>query len=332
MIEEMLPGLYRIEVPLHGSPLKATNCYAIKGAERSLVIDTGWNREECREALGSGLSGCGIDLDQVDFFITHMHADHSGLVSTLAREGARAYFGQADARIIRFATPEHWQEQIDFAIERGFPREELEKAIGNHPGRRYSTGSPLYICVLGDGDTISVGDYLFECVETPGHTQGHLCLYEPGKKVLLCGDHILVDITPNITLSSRERNPLAEYLTSLDKVYDLDVELVLPGHRRIFRDHRERIRELKHHHRARLAEIASILENGKQDAFAVASQMTWDIDCQSWYLFPALQKLFAFAETVAHLKYLEEEGAVGWEMDGQAVVFFLTSGKKEVYT
>ncbi|HJX69139.1 MAG TPA: MBL fold metallo-hydrolase, partial [Dehalococcoidia bacterium] len=81
-MEEILSGLYRIKVPLPGSPLKATNSYVMKGAERSLIIDTGWNREDCMVALVSGLSECGVDPKQADFFITHMHADHSGLVST----------------------------------------------------------------------------------------------------------------------------------------------------------------------------------------------------------------------------------------------------------
>ena len=326
MFEEVVPGLYRIEVPLPGSPLKATNSYVVKGTERSLVIDTGWNREDCMTALVSGLKECGVDSRQADFFITHMHADHSGLVTTLAGEGARIYFGRADAEIIRSATPDHWEKQIDFARRRGFPQEELEKALGSHPGhrytRRYSTSASLSLCVLKDGDTISIGDYLFECIETPGHTEGHICLYEPSKKIFICGDHILVDITPNITLSSEERNPLKEYLMSLDKVYDLDVELVLPGHRRVFKNHKERIRELKKHHQTRLEEVISILGKDKQNAFQVASQMTWDISYKSWGLFPPAQKGFAFGEAMAHLKYLEEEGNVGWEMDGQGVVFF----------
>ncbi len=282
-------------------------------------------------ALASGLKECGIEVGQADFFVTHMHADHSGLVSTLAGEGARVYFGRADARIIRSAAPEHWQEQIDFALERGFPPEELETAIGSHPARRYSTGSSLNLCIVKDSDTLSIGDYLFECVETPGHTEGHICLYERTRKILVCGDHMLVDITPNITLSSKERNPLHEYLMSLDKVYNLDVELVLPGHRRIFRNHRERIRELKDHHRARLEEVISILERGRQNAFQVAGQMTWDIDCGAWDRFPPIQKLFAFAEAMAHLKYLEEEGKVGWERDGNGVVFFIAPERKEAY-
>lgn len=321
-MEEILPSLYKIEVPLPGSPLKATNSYVVKGTERSLIIDTGWNREDCMAALVSGLKECGVDLRQADLFITHMHADHSGLVSAIAVEGARIYFGRADAEIIRYITPEHWDEMIDFAGRCGFPREELERAVGNHPGRKYNPSNSLNLHILKNSDTVSVGDYLFECIETPGHTPGHICLYEPDKKVFICGDHILFDITPNITLSSEERNPLKEYLLSLDKVYDLDVRLTLPGHRSTFRNHKERIQELKQHHRARLDEIISILAQGRQNAFQIASQMTWDIGYKSWDLFPPAQKLFAFGEALAHLKYLEEEGAVGRAIEGNWIIFF----------
>jgi len=323
LFEEILPGLYKIDIPLPGSPLKATNSYVIKGTERSLIVDTGWNREDCMAALVSGLEGCRVDPGQADFFITHMHADHSGLVSALAGEQARVYFGWADAEIMRTATPGHWQKQIDFARSHGFPAEELERAIGSHPGRRYSPNTSLNLCVSGDGDKIGVGDYHFECIETPGHTDGHVCLYERRKRVLVCGDHILIDITPNITLSFGQKNPLKEYLVSLDKIYGLEVELVLPGHRSIFRDHRGRIRELKEHHGVRLEEVICILDKGRQNAYQVASQMTWDIGYRSWNAFPAGQKWFAFGEALAHLRYLEEEGKVGCEMERQGAVFSL---------
>jgi glyoxylase-like metal-dependent hydrolase (beta-lactamase superfamily II) len=220
---------------------------------------------------------------------------------------------------------------IDGARKCGFPGEELEKAVGCHPGRRYSSDNSLNISVARDGDTIGVGDYSFECIETPGHTPGHICLYEPTKRVFICGDHILFDITPNITLSLEDGNPLKEYLSSLDKVYDLDVELVLPGHRSIFGNQKDRIRELKLHHRARLEEIISILGRGKQNAFQVASQMTWDIGFRSWDLFPPAQKLFAFGEAMAHLRYLEEEGQVAWETEDQGIMFFITQDGKETH-
>jgi glyoxylase-like metal-dependent hydrolase (beta-lactamase superfamily II) len=212
----------------------------------------------------------------------------------------------------------------------GFPEDEMEKAVGSHPGRRYSPNTALNFSISRDGDEIRVRDYLFRCIETPGHTAGHVCLYEPAKRILMCGDHILRDITPNITLSVEERNPLKEYLKSLDKVYDLDVELVLPGHRSIFRNQKERIRELKEHHQARLTEVISILGKGRQDAYRITSQMTWDIGYKAWGLFPPAQKLFAFGEAMAHLKYLQEEEKVGWEMEKGGIVFFIRQNRREI--
>ncbi|GAI37601.1 unnamed protein product, partial [marine sediment metagenome] len=90
------------------------------------------------------------------------------------------------------------------------------------PGYKYSSKGYLDFYILKEGDAISIGDYLFKCIETPGHTPGHMCLYEPDKKIFISGDHILSDITPNISLFSNEENPLKEYLISLDKVYNFD--------------------------------------------------------------------------------------------------------------
>ncbi|GAH19644.1 unnamed protein product, partial [marine sediment metagenome] len=190
-------------------------------------------------------------------------------------------------------------------------------------GRIYSGRGHLDFHILKEGDTISIGDYLFKCIETPGHTRGHMCLYEPNKKILMSGDHILIDITPNISLWSDDEDPLKEYLSSLDKVYNLDIKLVLPGHRSAFENCKERIEELKHHHQTRANEVLSILEKGTQNAYQVASHMTWDMSYEFWEQFPPSQKWFAFGEAVAHLKYLEEKGKVQKETQGPEVAFSL---------
>jgi glyoxylase-like metal-dependent hydrolase (beta-lactamase superfamily II) len=150
-----------------------------------------------------------------------------------------------------------------------------------------------------------------------------MCLYEPNKKIFLAGDHILNDITPNIQLWSDDRNPLKDYLASLDKVYKLDIKLVLPGHRGIFRNCGERIQELKYHHQKRLDEIISILEKGSQNAFQITSQMSWEIMYDSWDLFPVTQKWFALGEAISHLKYLEEKKIIERKMEDQIIVFHL---------
>ncbi len=321
MAEEVLPNLYKIEVPLPRNPLKAINSYIIKGQGRFLIIDTGMNRKECISVMSAGLKELDVDLKKTDFFITHLHADHLGLVSSLATDTSTVYFNQADADAITHSS--HWEKNTDFADKNGFPEDERKKALESHPGRIYSSRGHMDFHILKEGNTISIGDYLFKCIETPGHTRGHMCLYEPNKQIFIAGDHILIDITPNISLWSDDENPLKEYLSSLDKVYNLDIKLVLPGHRSTFENCKERIEELKHHHQTRASEVLSILEKGTQNAYQVASQMTWDMSYEFWEQFPPSQKWFAFGEAVAHLKYLEEEGKVQKETHEPEMVYSL---------
>jgi len=319
MVEEVLPNLYKIEIPLPKSPLKSLNSYVIRDAERHLIIDTGWNQEECLEAMQAGLGKLGVDLRETDFFITHLHADHFGLLSSLVTETSKIYFNQPDAN--RFRAGFRLDDFARFARLNGYPEGELEASLQSHPGFKFRPKESLFFHILKEGDTIAVGDYGFRCVETPGHTPGHMCLYEPRQKVFVAGDHILNDITPNIQLWSDDRNPLEEYFASLDKVSKLDIELVLPGHRNIFGNGRERIKELKQHHQERLDEIISILKKGDKHAFQVASEMSWDILCDSWDLFPVSQKWFATGEAIAHLKYLKEKGIIRSELRKQRIVF-----------
>ena len=312
MVEEILANLYKLEIPLPKSPLKALNSYVIKNTERNLIIDTGWNQEECMYAMQTGLRELGVDTRKTDFFITHLHADHFGLISDLITDTSKIYFNQPDAD--RFKSGFRWDDFVDFARLNGVPENELQAIRQSHPGLKFRAKGGLAFHILREGDAISIGNYVFKCVETPGHTWGHMCLYEPNKKIFIAGDHILNDITPNIQLWSDEWDPLKEYLASLEKVYKLDIELVLPGHRGIFKNCRGRIQELKHHHQKRLEEIISILEKGKKNAFQVASQMSWDIICDSWDLFPVSQKWFATGEAIAHLKYLKEKGMIRKEI------------------
>jgi len=322
MVEEILPGMYRMEIDLPGSPLKATNSYLIRGQERCLIVDTGFNREECMNDMLSCLHSLNVDLKDADFFVTHLHADHLGLVGELATDSSKVYFNQGDAPL---ANPgrEYWEQLGAFFKTHGFPQEAIEGVVKRHPGRVHGPKRDIDFSILKQDDRIDVGDYSFSCIETPGHTPGHMCLYEADRKVLLCGDHILFDITPNITTWPCMRDSLGQYLRSLDKVRGLDVGLVLPGHRGNSNDHRKRIAELQEHHRARLGEVAAALEDGEKTAFQVAPWVTWDIQISSWESFPMTQKVFAVGETLAHLEYLEGEGSVRRNIENGIVVFSL---------
>ncbi len=324
MCEEVLPNLFRNKIPLPESPLKYLNSYIIKDPERSLIIDTGLNRKECLEAMHKGLDSLGIDLAKSDIFITHLHADHFGLVSKLATDSTNIFFSRPDKELM-----ESWEgfgAMVEYAGQNGFPENQLKAAIDKHPGAKYGSDWIPEIKVLDEGDVIDVGVYHFKCVATPGHTMGHTCLYEPNKKILVAGDHILIDITPNIQCWSDTDNHLKHYLASLDKVHKLQVDLVLPGHRRLIDNHRARIEELKKHHALRLDEVLAILKNGSMSAFEVASHMSWDIDCERWDQFPVAQKWFATGEALSHLRYLEEEAKVVRKRVAKTIKFTLGSG------
>ncbi len=324
MTEEVLPNLFRIEIPLPGSPLKSLNSYVIRARERNLIIDTGMNRKECLGAMQAGLQELGVDLAKTDFFITHMHADHSGLVARLVTATGKIFFNQPDADVITGGG--NWESMLDYAGRSGFPEDKLRAALHHHPGYKYSPERVPELTILEDGDRVPIGDYLFTCVQTPGHTRGHMCLYEPARKVLVCGDHILGDITPNIQCWSGRENPLKSYLTSLDRVDELEVDLALPGHRSLIRNCRERIAELKRHHQERADEVLSILGKKGKNAFQVASEMTWDIKCASWERFPIAQKWFATGEAIAHLIYLEDKGMVFREERGKTIAYSMNRG------
>ena len=327
MIEEILPNLYRIEIPLPKSPLKYLNSYLIKAKGRFLLIDTGMNREECMRVMSSSMRKLDVDLEKTDFFITHLHSDHLGLVSNLATDTSKVYFNEEESYIENVTSPERerrWQTVHMVYLSNGFPEDELKRATESHPGRRFGLKSHVNFSFKRENDTIEIGDYFFRCVETLGHSPGHMCLYEADKKVLVAGDHILFDITPNITHWPEMEDSLKQYLASLEKVYALDVNLILPGHRRLLENHKKRIRELQEHHQSRANEALSALEDGDKNAYQVAPCITWDISFSSWEQFPPAQKWFAFGETLAHLEYLEGQGKVQRKRKGNEIRFALS--------
>lgn len=321
MIDQVRRNIFRMEIPLPNNPLKAVNSYVVKGPKRALIIDTGMNRSACKEAMRSGLDELGIDLNKTDFFITHIHADHLGLVSELVRPASTIYFGRPDADIRKIKNRK--KKVSGLYVSNGFPEEDAKNAIKNHPGYKYNAGNDLRFHLIEEGTIIEIGGYRFFCIKTPGHTPGHTCLYEPDEKILFSGDHLLDTITPNITLMDYSYDSLSIYLKSLKKLFYFDISVVLPGHRSIFRNHRRRIVELQEHHERRAKEIIAILSGGDKDAYYIASKLTWDIEYKKWDQFPLMQKWFATGEAMAHLKYLENERKVKRKQHQNKTLFAL---------
>ncbi|CDC73772.1 MBL fold metallo-hydrolase [Oscillibacter sp. CAG:155] len=231
MAEQIQKDLWRLEIPLVGNPLKTLNSYLLVGA-RSLLIDTGFRQEPCREAMERQLCEIGVDRDRMDIFLTHLHSDHTGLAPELIRPGCRIYIGRIDGT--RLTAPDQdarWRHLSADYVRDGFSEEEMERLWDTNPAKVAAPPPWDGYTFLEDGDTLVYGEHHLRCILTPGHTPGHLCLYEEKARRLFSGDHVLFHITPNICRWDGVADSLGDYLQSLDRVKGLEVAELLPAHR-----------------------------------------------------------------------------------------------------
>lgn len=308
MVHQILEGLYRITVALPESPLRSLNCYIIKTETRNLLIDTGFNRPECLHSLQEGIQELELDMNVTDIFATHFHADHCGLISKIASPSSRVFMTKTDCKLLDLVIedPDSYWRPIESIFEKeGFPTEELERTRKANPARNYVSEQKLNCIFIDDGMILPFGSGNLKCIFTPGHTPGHVCLYDSQQKTLFSGDHILFDITPNITTWEIMPDSLTYYLKSLKKVFDLPVERTLTGHRENNGDFKERVSELIIHHQERLASIVEIIrKNPGLNGYEIAGKMKWSIRAKNWGDFPPAQRWFAVGEAISHLNYL----------------------------
>ena len=328
MIRKINDYLALIKVVLPNSPLRDLNSYVVQTPSRNLLIDTGYYQPESLESLQNGIQELGIDMDKTDILLTHLHADHSGLVSKIARPGCKIYMGEVDNNLRTKNLQEnyHWIKCKELYLQEGFPADIIEYVIRDNSAKSYAPEKFPQFTPLKEGDILSVGKVSFNCIDTPGHTPGHICLYNADNKIMVLGDHVLFGITPNITTWPTLRNSLKTYMNSLRKIREYDVLVPLPGHRECTGTMIERIDKLLEHHEKRLAETYRLVsENEGLNGYELAGLMKWSIRACNWEKFPAIQKWFATGETLAHLYYLEENGDIRRETPKGGTAYSVSS-------
>lgn len=323
MTEEILKNIYRIPVTLPNSPLKLLNSYVIKGSDRNIIIDTGFRRTECLESMHEGIKELDLDMSKTDILLTHLHADHTGLAPTLASPTSRVYISRKELPWMCGETRTLlWQQDNEKFIRAGFSKQQvvdnLQNAVSRNmaPDREYTGYLPI-----DDGDLFPCGEYELRAVSTPGHTPEHMCFWADNKKIMFTGDHVLFDITPNITLWNEVEDSLGDYLTSLRKIDEYDVKLALPGHRGMG-DFHGRIASLLEHHDERLQECLQVVKsNPDSSIYDITGKMSWKIRCNSWEDFPIGQKWFAVGECHSHLRHLEKLGRVEADYSREVITY-----------
>jgi glyoxylase-like metal-dependent hydrolase (beta-lactamase superfamily II) len=326
MANRIAKNLWQLDIPLVGNPLKNLNSYLITG-ERNLLIDTGFRQEPCREAVWRQLTELNVDLGRTDIFLTHLHSDHTGLAPELVRPGCRIYMGRVDGiRMTQYQNAEQWRALYGAYVRDGFALEEMTALWDSNPAQNAGPRAYGSYVFLEDGDTLSYGGQTLQCVLTPGHTPGHMCLYDAESGWLFSGDHVLFHITPNICRWEGVEDSLGDYLQSLQKVQALPVSLLLPAHRAETGDLRERVEELTAHHLRRIGDALAVVRREQGlTAYEIAGRMAWSIRSRSWQDFPLTQKFFAVGEALSHLDYLEHRGRVIRRLEHEKFVYFPVS-------
>jgi len=319
-VREVAADIYQVRLPLPFA-LNHVNCYLLRDGDGWTIVDTGLNRPEIHAGWQAAFAALGIVPAHVRrIVVTHMHPDHIGMAGRLQQEtGAAVFMSPREWEVATIAWVENRERGDNLAgylRHAGAPADVGAIVEGQQQKLRQQTlPTPVDVQMLCDGDTITMAGRRFEVIHAPGHADGQIIFYAPADRLMLCGDQVLLRITPNIGFwPSTQADPLGRYLASLASLRDLAVDVALPGHHGVITGWRGRIDELLHHHDERLEAMYAAAAGG---ATALeTSTVVFNFD-----RFSPHEIRFAVAETLAHLEYLADAGRLERYEKGGYVAF-----------
>ncbi len=238
--ERVLPGVWRLRLPLPWPGVPHCNAWALAAGDGIVLVDTGMHEPGSMANLERALGMVNLRLENVRLLVcTHAHSDHYGQAATIVeRTGCELWMHPNHDHMTQAAKDpdDAIDRRLEVARQSGVPEAPLRafaaarKAQGFglagivEPHRSLLTGVEVH----SDLGTWSV-------VETPGHAPSHVCLYQPERRILISGDHLLGRVSLYFD-HGYSPDPVGEFLASLSRVEDLDMRLCLAGHGRTFTD------------------------------------------------------------------------------------------------
>ncbi len=238
--ERVLPGVYRLRLPLPWPGVPHCNAWALSAGDGFVLVDTGMHNSESMGQLEGALAMCGLRLEEIKLVVcTHAHSDHCGQAVPIAeRAGCELWMHPSHELMSRMVEdPEAvLARRLEVARQSGVPEEPLRRYAAQRGTAEPGIVGPLKADrELLDGVTIQTDLGEWVSYETPGHAPSHVCLFQPERRLLISGDHLLGRISLYFEYGYSP-NPVGEFLSSLDVVERLGARLCLAGHGRTFTD------------------------------------------------------------------------------------------------
>lgn len=198
--------------------------YLIEDSGEALLIDAhiGTAAEKVLEAIQEiiGLDKLGTVL------LTHGHMDHTGACPLIEeRTNAEIAVHIADAQYVE----DPWIQFLTLYQNLNISANAYEDFLKLAGGRGVTVTRPLH-----DGDTLKVGTVKLHIIHTPGHSPGSVCIYEQDTKTLFSGDVLIPsDWFPRRLGVIQDAHT---HLRSLERLSNMDIKVLCPGHEPIHRD------------------------------------------------------------------------------------------------
>jgi glyoxylase-like metal-dependent hydrolase (beta-lactamase superfamily II) len=318
-IREISRGFYMIDLPMPFR-LGHVNVFLYLHEKRGVLFDTGLNVYGVLPQLERAFATLDLTVESIDdIFLTHFHADHCGIAGLIKkRSGATIHMSEKGKRHIERMGKEALivEAMTGFLSRHGFPSKTLDSIMRLFSHFRNVTAPFEVDEILEGGDIHSIGERTFEVISTPGHANGHDCFYFADEGILLSGDHVLPDITPNLgpDLFDLDYRPLDSFLASLERVRNLPVTIVCPAHGAPFSDLKGRVDEIKEHHQERKAIVLESARKGPKNTYEISLDV-FDEDLSEF------DKFLALNETYVHIIELIKEGKIGEKGEAGHIVY-----------
>jgi glyoxylase-like metal-dependent hydrolase (beta-lactamase superfamily II) len=303
--ERVLPGVWRLRLPLPWPGVPHCNAWAIAAGDGIVLVDTGMHEPGSMANLERALAQCNLKVEHVRLLVcTHAHSDHYGQAATIMRRaGCELWMHPNHEHMTRAAhdPEEALARRLEVARQSGVPEEPLRAYAEARKGQGFGIAEivePDVALVPGVEIATDLGTWTVH--ETPGHAPSHVCLFQREQRLLLSGDHLLGRVSLYYDYGSSP-DPAGEFLDSLDVVEQLDARLVLPGHGRTFTDVQGHIAANRELVQERLAKVEEVIAQQPLTAFDAVPRVYGEAITPlnaNWWL----------SETLCYLRHLELHG------------------------